>query len=1162
MRALRFGLIGTVIIAASTAVFGQTPCEARRVAIPQLLEQLGHAVDVDGRWAVVGAPGAGSQGPNTGAARFFHFENGAWIPRNAVLASDATADVGFGHSVAIDGTWAVIGTGFNSGLPTGAAYVFEFDGTDWVEKRKVVGSDATALFGYTVDIDGDRIIVGDPGDSRFGNQAGAAYIFRREGAAFPTFVEEKKLLGGLVDEDDNFGLGVALSGDWAVVGAPGHAFDAGFAYAFQYTGSTWIQNNKFEPADLVPSDYFGVAVDIDDTRVVIGSPNDNAPAGDSGSVYVFLRSGFTFSQEAKLAYSAQNSGDLLGGSMQLEGTRLVVGMVGWDACGPADPSCNSGGALLLERSGTTWSETGLLVTANAAAGDLMGRSVALGGPAAAPFAISGDPVQEIVYSFAIAGDDCDGDGTFDMCQITLVYPYSDDNDDVVLDACEDRDLDAQAPHEGDCDDTNGVIYSGAPQLCDGLNNDCLEPTWPAIAPDEADSDMDGLMECAGDCDDFDEDIYPGAPELCDGKNNDCTHPAWPMVDPLETDDDGDAYRECEGDCDDVEPLVWPGAPAGCDGVNNNCGDPGWPGLADTEEGDDDGDGFSECQLDCDDTNAAVFPGSGSQCQEIWEKQLQAAGTLIRDVAITSDGGLLLAGEIAGDGWVARLDSSGTILWEQRYRYGTALLEFVLELSVGEVIAGGFSAGDYPWLLRLDAASGEILAQWQNVASGNPSRLFGALELPSGDIAAIWANDTAPDTNSAAAMIIDPVTMTTNLTIGYGLTRFNDLEVTPDGDLIIAGVWKPSGGATVSYLGRLDPALPAQNYREWERVVVDSPLDSGFAQIGLTSDGGIVGIVSPMSSDDLWMLKVDSTGLALWQQMLDAPGDLTPLDMEVAADDTILLVGNLQVDSPSPPAIDTLWVARFDAGGVPLREQRLGHGTEWLHAGIGAHGGGALSVAATGDSGNPTDSLGLVARLDADGWGATQSCLALNEMTHSVVSPTSFTVYTPTVSNHRNESSIDIPSFTTLVASAVSEIDYCGCADNDADSVDSCADCDDADPTIYPGAPEINDGQDNNCPGDAGFGQADEVGMITVDASEVCWTDQPGTTSYELVSSDDPQFLGGCTFYMVGVTCFTDPVPIAPNEERYYLVRSLMPFAGSWGVDSMGIERQVSCGGGP
>ncbi|HZE88506.1 MAG TPA: MopE-related protein, partial [Verrucomicrobiae bacterium] len=155
----------------------------------------------------------------------------------------------------------------------------------------------------------------------------------------------------------------------------------------------------------------------------------------------------------------------------------------------------------------------------------------------------------------------------------------------------------------DCDPNRANIYPGAPEVCDGFNNNCNAPGWPSLSV-ETDDDHDGLAECAGDCNDADATIRLGFPELCDGKDNDCDG----IIPAAELDADLDGVRGCAGDCDDGNAAVHPGAPEICDGLDDDC-----DFIIPANEADADHDGFRICQGDCNDTRPSVHPGAPELC---------------------------------------------------------------------------------------------------------------------------------------------------------------------------------------------------------------------------------------------------------------------------------------------------------------------------------------------------------------------------------------------------------------------------------------------------------------------------------------------------------------------------------------------------------------------
>lgn len=214
------------------------------------------------------------------------------------------------------------------------------------------------------------------------------------------------------DGGDEFGGAVALSGATAVVGARAEnsaatgvdgdqssddAPDSGAAYVFVRNGIHWSQQAYLKASNTGALDDFGSSVAVSGDTVAIGAKGEASAAigvgGDesddslpgAGAVYVFVRTGSTWTQQAYLKASSAGD-DGFGHAVAIDGDRIVVGAPfedsgasGVNGDGTDDGSASAGAAYVFVRDGDTWSQEAYLKASNTGAGDAFGTSVSISG---------------------------------------------------------------------------------------------------------------------------------------------------------------------------------------------------------------------------------------------------------------------------------------------------------------------------------------------------------------------------------------------------------------------------------------------------------------------------------------------------------------------------------------------------------------------------------------------------------------------------------------------------------------------------------------------------------------------------------------------------------------------------------------------------------------
>ena len=238
-----------------------------------------------------------------------------------------------------------------------------------INEFKLTASDSAAgdFFGFSVSISGDDAIVGARWDDDAGDRSGSAYIFVRGGEIW---TEQAKLTASDAAAEDEFGYSVSISGDYAIVGA--YADDdaganSGSAYIFVHDGQSWTEEAKLTAGDAAHGDIFGWSVSMSGDYAIVG--------GTSQRAYIFIRDGQSWTEQARLTAGDAAGDDQFGESVSISGNYAIVGDEGADD----DRGFNAGAAYIFVRDGQNWTEQARLTAGDATGGDEFGISVSISG---------------------------------------------------------------------------------------------------------------------------------------------------------------------------------------------------------------------------------------------------------------------------------------------------------------------------------------------------------------------------------------------------------------------------------------------------------------------------------------------------------------------------------------------------------------------------------------------------------------------------------------------------------------------------------------------------------------------------------------------------------------------------------------------------------------
>ncbi|HRQ30650.1 MAG TPA: hypothetical protein PLU49_11285, partial [Saprospiraceae bacterium] len=287
---------------------------------PLLSEQqagFGSAVDLTENHLVVSSPGYAS-----GAATFYQRQGSDWRELNTVFPENGFS---FGTDVAVDGEYAAVTdeNDWGNGVYAGAAYIYRKNENGWEQTQKILGDDGRSAdyFGRAVDLFGEYMVVGCPGDDTIWHSGGSAYIFRLEGNLW---VQDTILCPADIGVNDYFGSSVAIHGDFMIISATWH-YTNGAAYIYKRTGKKWNLHQKLTPGNFSANQHFGTSVAISERFAVVTSPS-LFTGYNKGEIFIYeLRGDQWVMTDGYVLTSDNSSLNWAKSAVSVSGEQVIIG---------------------------------------------------------------------------------------------------------------------------------------------------------------------------------------------------------------------------------------------------------------------------------------------------------------------------------------------------------------------------------------------------------------------------------------------------------------------------------------------------------------------------------------------------------------------------------------------------------------------------------------------------------------------------------------------------------------------------------------------------------------------------------------------------------------------------------------------------------------------
>lgn len=241
----------------------------------------GSSITQQGNELFVGAPYDSRYTESSGCVYIYEFIDSVWDRKNILYPKINVSDAHFGKQLDFNIKYnqLIVSAPSDSndlGFMSGNVYVFQKEDSQWVEKQVLspTEGDSFQAFGMSIKTEGDYLFIGAPGSS-LSNSGGVVYLFKYDGNLWRYI---NKIIPPINVWRDYFGYSLTKNGDKFLIGSPGESLSGNrraFTYLYVMLDDDLVLEHVFTPSDTNYFDSFGIGVSMNSDSYLIGAYNAN-----------------------------------------------------------------------------------------------------------------------------------------------------------------------------------------------------------------------------------------------------------------------------------------------------------------------------------------------------------------------------------------------------------------------------------------------------------------------------------------------------------------------------------------------------------------------------------------------------------------------------------------------------------------------------------------------------------------------------------------------------------------------------------------------------------------------------------------------------------------------------------------------------------------------